>query len=295
MIDRNKIKSPGISIWFSIIWIVFILSSALCAGFLSLPEYDHIDWENPSAPPGTSGEMSAVNSIGQPIQKEIVYFFGTDTMGRDILTRLIFGARISLIIGLAVPFIGIVIGGWLGMLAGFYTRKVETVIMATMDTILAFPGIVLLLAITFYLGHGIENIVTALGILVIPAFTRVARANTLKYSQSEFVQAARMLGHNDAYILICEILPNIIMPMVVYALMLVSYMIVAEGVLSFLGLSVTAPIPSWGGMISEGKEALEESPHITFFPAFFMFLTVLSFNLLGDYLRTLVDTKEGQL
>ncbi|MCP4688428.1 MAG: ABC transporter permease [Desulfobacterales bacterium] len=161
---------------------------------------------------------------------------GADAMGRDIFTRLVFGARVSLAVGLATPFIGFVIGGALGLLAGFYRGRLESVIVGVMDAILAFPGLVLLLAITFYLGPSPRNIIIALGFLTIPAFTRVARAKTLTFSEREFVQAARMLGQGDASILVCEILPNIVMPMVVYALLLVSYMIVAEGTLSFLGL-----------------------------------------------------------
>ncbi len=285
----------SISFWFSITWILLSIFLAFCADLLPLQEYDKMDWDNPAARPGTQVEISYSNENGSLIQEKKAYFLGTDTLGRDIFTRLIYGTRISLIIGLAVPAFGFLVGGVFGALAGFYRGKIETIIMAIMDVILAFPGIVLMLAITFYLGPGIKNLVIALSVLVIPAFSRVARANTLKYAQCEFVQAARMLGHKDLHIIIYEIVPNIIIPMAAYALMLVSYMIIAEGVLSFLGLSVPGPIPSWGGMIAEGKEMLDEAPFITLFPSVIMFLTVLSFNLLGDHLRSLVDIKEGQL
>ncbi|MCP3876423.1 MAG: ABC transporter permease [Desulfobacteraceae bacterium] len=288
-------KIPGISFWFSITWIILVTTIAICADFLPLLEYDHMDWDNPEASPGTCVEKQVNDNNGEQIYQKKIYLLGTDTMGRDIFTRLIFGTRISLTIGLAVPVIGLIFGGIFGMLAGFYRGKIETVMMATMDIILAFPGIVLMLAITFYLGPGIKNLVIALGILVIPAFTRVARANTLKFAQSEFVQAARMMGQKDVGIMIFEILPNILIPMAAYALMLVGYMIMVEGVLSFLGLGVQAPVPSWGGMIADGKEVLDQAPFIALFPSFIMFLTVLSFNLMGDYLRNLVDTKEGQL
>ena len=179
--------------------------------------------------------------------------------------------------------------------AGFYRGRLDTFIMAAMDTILAFPGLVLLLAITFYIGQNLTNIIIALGFLTIPSFSRVARANTLTVSRREFIQASRMIGQNDFYILIRDILPNIILPLIVYALFVVSYMIVAEGTLSFLGLSVPAPDPSWGGMIAEGKEVLDQASHVSFIPAMALFLTVLSFNLIGDALRGVIDSKDGQL
>lgn len=295
MATQNNKIFKSVSFWFSITWIIISIFLALCADLLPLHEYDHMDWDNPSARPGTRIENSYINENGDQIQEKDIYLLGTDTLGRDIFTRLIYGTRISLTIGLAVPIIGLLAGGVLGAAAGFYQGKLETLIMAAMDVILAFPGIVLMLAITFYLGPGIKNLVIALGILVTPAFSRVARANTLKYVHCEFVKAARMLGHRDLHIMLFEIVPNIIIPMTAYALMLVAYMIVAEGVLSFLGLGVPGPIPSWGGMIAEGREVLDEAPFITFFPSFIMFLTILSFNILSDHLRSMIDTKEGQL
>lgn len=289
---RNR---KGLSFWLSLAWITLAAICAIIAGFLPLPDPDQMDWINQAVLPGTRGEVSVMNNAGEEVQKPFVYLLGTDTMGRDIVARLIFGARVSLSIGLAVPAIGLILGGMLGILAGFYQGRLETVVMAVMDTVLAFPGIVLMLAITFYLGPSLGNLIIALGILVIPAFSRVARANTLNFAQREFVQAARILGASDLNIMFYEILPNVIIPMSVYALMVVAYMIMAEGILSFLGLGVPPPTPSWGGMIAEGKEVLDEAPHVSMIPAFVMFLTVLSFNLIGDALRNMTDTREGQL
>jgi len=284
----------GISFWLSMMWIFLVVGCAISADVLPLPEYDSMDWMSQAVPPGSTGTIQSLSG-SQTEAKPFIYLFGTDTMGRDILTRLIFGARVSLLVGLVTPVIGLFLGGILGMLAGFYRGRLETVIMAVMDTILAFPGLVLLLAITFYLGPSLTNIIIALGFLTIPAFSRVARANTLTFSQREFVQASRMIGQNDLTILLRDILPNIIMPMAIYALLVVSYMIVAEGALSFLGLSVPSPLPSWGGMIAEGKEVLDEAGHVSLIPALIMFLTVLSFNLIGDALRGVIDSREGQL
>lgn len=276
----------GIPFWLSVMWIALVVCGACAADLLPMRDYDAMDWMNPASPPGAKGSSQ---------DQTVVYLFGTDTMGRDILSRLIFGARVSLLVGLVTPVIGLLAGGTLGMLAGFYRGRLDTVVMAAMDTILAFPGLVLLLAITFYMGQGLHNIIIALGILTIPSFSRVARANTLAVSQREFIRASRMIGQNDLHILARDILPNIFPSLAVYALLVVSYMIVAEGTLSFLGLSVPAPLPSWGGMIAEGKEVLEEAGHVSLIPALVMFLTVLSFNLMGDALRGVIDSREGQL
>ncbi len=285
----------GESFWLALIWLFIIAFFALTAELWPLPEYDHMDWLHLAEAPGTESRAPIKNITGETNEEAIVYLLGTDTMGRDIVTRLIFGARVSLLVGLITPCLGLVIGGILGMLAGFYRGRVEVFIMVAMDAILAFPGLVLLLVITFYLGPSLRNIIFALGFLAIPHFARVARANTLTFAEREFVQSARMLGQTDISIMLCEILPNIIMPLIVYALLVVSYMIVAEGTLSFLGLGVPAPTPSWGGMIAEGKEVLDEAAHISLLPALILFLTVLSFNIVGDSLKRVLDSKEGQL
>ncbi len=284
-----------LSFYFSACWIIIVIFCGLFANFLPLPDYASMDWENQRVRPGTRIIKFIPQDNGEQIQEETIHLLGSDTLGRDIFSRLVFGTRISLTIGFLVPIVGLLLGGFLGVIAGFYQGKLETVIMASMDIILAFPGIVLMLAITFYLGPGLNNLVIALGLLVMPAFCRVARANTLKFSQCEFIEAAKMLGHNNAKIIGFEILPNILTPMIAYALIIVAYMIIAEGVLSFLGLSVPPPTPSWGGMIAEGKAVLEEAPFIALFPSLIMFLTVLSFNLMGDHLRNLINTKESQL
>lgn len=293
--SKSFSEAMGVSFWLALMWLLIVIFFAVTAEFWTLPEYDHMDWLQMSAPPGTEGRVPIKDSAGETTEKDYLYLLGTDTLGRDIVTRLIFGARVSLIVGLITPCFGLVIGGILGMLAGFYRGRLESFIMVTMDAILAFPAMVLLIAITFYAGLGLENIILAMGFLSIPHFSRVARANTLIFAEREFVQSARMLGQTDISIMIREILPNVIMPLIVYALLVVSYMIVAEGTLSFLGLGVPAPTPSWGGMIAEGREVLDEAPHISLLPALILFLTVLSFNLIGDSVKRVLDSKEVQL
>lgn len=297
--NQNHFKSfaelVGPAFWLSLGWIVLVAMLALTAEFLPLVEYDRMDFEHQASPPGSKRQIiiGSDNWVDEVIPN--TYFLGTDTMGRDIVTRLIFGARISLAVAFAAPIIGLVIGGILGMAAGYYRRKTEALIIFIMDTILAFPGLVLLLAITFYLGSSLQNIIIALGILSVPSFCRVSRANTIKYANRDFVQAARMAGRSDVGIIFYEILPNIIMPILVYALIVVAYMIVAEGALSYLGLGVPSPVPSWGGMIAEGREVLGEASHVSLIPALVMFLTILSFNLIGDSLRSFLDARQGQL
>jgi peptide/nickel transport system permease protein len=288
-------EAMGPSFWLALTWLFIVLFFALTVELWPLPDHDHMDWLHQSSAPGTHGIAPIHHSGNKTVEKDFLYLLGTDTMGRDIVTRLMHGARVSLSVGLITPCFGILMGGILGMLAGFYRGRLESFIMVIMDAILAFPAMVLLLVITFYLGPSLENIIFALGFLSTPHFSRVARANTLAFSEREFVQSARMLGQTDFSIMIREILPNIMMPLIVYALLVVSYMIVAEGALSFLGLGVPAPTPSWGAMISEGREALDEAPHITLIPALILFLTVLSFNLIGDSLKRVLDSKEGQI
>jgi peptide/nickel transport system permease protein len=153
----------------------------------------------------------------------------------------------------------------------------------------------LLLAVAFYVGDSLTTLILSLGFLTIPAFCRVARAKTLALSSLEFVQAARLTGAREGAILLREIVPNVIVPLVIYGLLVAAFMIMAEGALSFLGLGLPAPTPSWGGMISEGREVLDEAPHVSMIPAACMFFTVAAFNLIGDSLRTHVERGRRQL
>jgi peptide/nickel transport system permease protein len=279
----------GPAFWLPAIWIVFVLGCALSANWWSLPPLDQVDWGNQATLPGSISLNTTVSG------DHFVHLFGTDSVGRDILTRLLFGARISLTIGFFSALIGMLIGGGLGMLAGYFRGRMETLIIGAMDTILAFPNLVLLLVVTYLIGASLTNITLVLGGLTIPAFCRVARANTLRFAELEFIQAARASGAKDRTIIVREILPNILIPLSVYALLVVAYLIIIEGGLGFLGLSVPAPTPSWGGMIAEGYGVLKDAPHVSLIPMVAMFLTILSFNLLGDRLRSLTDVRESRL
>lgn len=288
-------KRIGVMFWLAVLWLAVVGVSAATIHWWAVPAFDRMDWDHLSALPGTSDPDAILQNSDNSEQHEYVYRLGTDTMGRDIASRLIHGARISLAVGLISALIGILTGGLLGCLAGYFRGRLESAIVAAMDIILAFPALVLLLVITFYLGPSLENLIATFGFLTIPAFSRVARAKTLALCDLEFVQAARLTGAGEVMILFREIVPNVLVPLAVYGLLVVAFMIMAEGALSFLGLGVPAPVPSWGGMIAEGREVLDEAPHVSMIPAGAMFLTVLSFNLIGDGLRNMVERRTSQL
>jgi peptide/nickel transport system permease protein len=242
-----------------------------------------MDYDHQNALPGTAVILTENTAVAEARNK--VYWLGTDSMGRDMLSRLITGARVSLAVGVTAPLIGLVIGGLLGMIAGYFRGWTESIIVGCMDVILAFPGLVLLLAVGFCFGTNLWTLIPSLGFLSVPSFCRVSRAATLQLAGREFVLAAKMIGNSNSGILGREILPNVAIPLCVYGLIVMALMVVVEGVLSFLGLSVPPPTPSWGGMIAGGREVLSEAPHVCLIPATVLFLTVLSLNVLGDTLR----------
>jgi peptide/nickel transport system permease protein len=273
----RKGRRLGMLFWVAIGWLLFVFAVAAFATVLPLPSPTDMDMLERRAP------FSAE------------HWLGTDGLGRDELSRLIYGARISLVVGVCAPVIGAVIGGALGMLAGYFRGRFESMVVGSMDVLLAFPPLILALAVTAYLGQSTFNLTLILGVLSVPAFMRVARAATLTLVRREFVIAAQALGATHARILLRELLPNVMLPLLAFFLLGVAVIIVVEGALSFLGLGVPPPISSWGSMIGEGRESLEIAPRLAFLPAAAMFLTVLSFNLVGDTLRALTDPRQGAL
>ncbi|MEV0622386.1 dipeptide/oligopeptide/nickel ABC transporter permease/ATP-binding protein [Nonomuraea sp. NPDC050404] len=267
----------GLGFWLAAGWIGLILLAALLADLLPFARYD----ETLAGPP-QSGPSAA-------------HPFGTDGLGRDVLSRVVYGARVSLGVGIGAVLLGLGIGAPLGILAGYRRRAADAVIMAVNDVAQAFPALVFALAVVAFAGANLRNVLIVLGVLGVPSWVRLIRGATLTFAEREFVLAARVLGTRDRRILWREIVPNVAVPAASYAFIGMAVVVVAEGSLAFLGLSVQAPQPTWGGLINEGRTLMETAPHVVLAPSVVMFLTVLSFNLVGDRLRAMTDVRESGL
>ncbi|MBV9329474.1 MAG: ABC transporter permease [Chloroflexi bacterium] len=219
------------------------------------------------------------------------FVFGTDEFGRDILSRIMYGAQVSLEVGLISVSLALVAGGLSGLIAGFFGGWSDAVIMRCMDVLFAFPAILLAIGIMAVLGTGIGNAILAIGIVYAPAFARLTRASVLSLKQMEFVQSARVLGSGDSRILSRHVLPNITAPLIVQISFSLSTAILTEAALSFLGLGTPPSVASWGSMLSASRRFVELDPWPAIFPGLAIMLLVLGFNLFGDGLRDVLDPR----
>jgi peptide/nickel transport system permease protein len=264
---KNKLALMGLGI------VVFFIIVALCADFL--------------APEGMNEQKLEARLL--PPSSE--YWLGTDDFGRDILSRLIYGARISLWVGFFSVLGSVIIGSLLGILAGYYGRWVDTLISRFFDILLAFPSILLAIAIVAVLGPSLRNALIAIATINIPNFGRLVRSRVLSLKEEEYIMAAKAIGMSDTRILFRHILPNSLAPIIVQGTLAIATAIIEAAALGFLGLGAQAPAPEWGKMLADSKDFIIQAPWTVVFPGLAIMLMVLGFNLLGDGLRDALDPR----
>lgn len=264
-LKRNRLALAGLVI------VIVIIVSAIFAPWIATHDPVKIDLRNRELTFGSPGHI-----------------MGTDEKGRDIFSRIVYGSRISLVVGVSSISLAIVFGVTFGLLAGYY-RKLDGLIMRLMDLLFAFPSILLPLIIVAVLGASLVNVIIAIGIWSIPALARIVRGSVLSVKEMEYITAVRSMGSGDFRILFGHVLPNVLAPIIVYCTMRLGRVIISTAALSYLGLGAPPPTPEWGAMIATGKNYIYSSPHISIAPGIAIMLTVFACNVLGDGLRDALD------
>ena len=272
MTFRRILKSKSALAGFVIITLDLIL--AIFAPFIATHSYDEMDFMYVLAKPGEGGHI-----------------FGTDDYGRDIFSRLVYGARVSLMVGVVAVGIGALIGTVLGILSGYFGGFLDSLIMRFMDALLSFPYVLLAIAMMAVLGPGLFNAMIAIGVVMVPSFARVVRSAVLNVKNEDFVIASKVLGASNLRVIFHHIFPNIVPSLIIYSSLNFAGAVISEATLSFLGLGIQPPTPSWGSMLSEAKDFLQVASHMAIFPGLAILLTCLGFNLLGDGLRDVLDPR----
>jgi peptide/nickel transport system permease protein len=233
------------------------------------------------------GRMDVAARLTPPSR---AHWFGTDDVGRDVWSRVVYGARLSLLVGAAVVGVALVAGVLCGLLAGFY-RRLDNAVMRVMDGLMAFPAIVLAIALVAALGPSVLNVIVAIGVVYTPRVARIVRGSVLVIRETAYVEAARALGASDAALLARHVLPNCLSPVIVQASFVFAAAVLTEAALSFLGVGVPPYVPSWGNILAEGRLYIQQAPWLVLYPGGAIMLTILGLNLVGDGLRDLLDPK----
>ncbi len=263
---RARASRLGAGFWIGAGWLGLVLFASLFAWALPLQDPLAID-------------LGATNSGPSP-----EHWLGTDSLGRDTFARIVFGARVTVIVGLGSVAVGFVVGVTLGLLAGFARGAVDAVVSWAVNVLLAFPPLILALALAAFLGASLQNVIIAIGVIAVPGFARLSRAATIQVVERDYVVVARSLGARRLRLLLSEVLPNIMQPVLTLAITVVGLAIVIEGALSFLSLGVPLPEPTWGGVIAAGQAELTRNPILVIAPAVTLLLTVLSLNVVAERL-----------
>ncbi len=280
----QRIYGPGFQagLWLAVAWLTLTLLAAVFADFLPLAEA-----RNPS------------RTLQEPVLAPPDLFsrhpLGTDRQGLDTLGGIIYGLRVSAIVGIGAVTIGIIIGGTIGTIAGYFRKAVDQVVELLTNSMLAFPPLILLLGIAAVLDRNVRNTTITLSVLSIPIYARLARATAMVISQRDFVLAAKALGAKSRRIIIKDIVPGVIRPVLAYAFVIIAAIVVAEASLSFLGLGIPRPEPTLGNMISAGQGDFDTYPHVVFAPAIALLITVLSLNQIGEYMQSRWNPTESKL
>lgn len=243
----------------------------------------------PVISPYTSSEQNVFERLQAP---SLTHVFGTDDLGRDVFTRMIFGARISLAVGFISVFIILVIGTFLGIISGYYGGKIDYIIMRFTDIVLCFPTFFLIILVIAFIEPNIYNVMIVIGVTSWPGLARLVRAEVLSLKEREFILVSKMMAISNIKIFFVHILPNIISPLMVYSSLAIGGAILTESALSFLGLGVQPPMPSWGQILTSGKDYIYMAWWLSLFPGIAILVTVLAFNLVGEAIRDIFDPKE---
>jgi peptide/nickel transport system permease protein len=281
-------KKPTSSSYWAIVRRQFVRNHAAVAGLLIILLFVLAALAAPIVAPYDPNVIAPARSLQGP---SAAHWMGTDELGRDVLTRILFGARITLLITVAAVALALVVGTLMGLIAGFYGGKVDTLIMRCVDVLMSMPGFLLAIGIIAALGVGTTNVILAVGIYSIPAFARVARGSALSAKAEEYVTAARAIGVTSAGIIRRHLLPNVMPPLIVQTSLRLATAILTASGLSFLGMGPQPPTPEWGAMLSAGQDYLTSAPLLVAFPGLAILVVTLSFNLLGDGLRDSLDPR----